>query len=105
MRGDIPDVLQALDIMVMPSLFEGLPFVLVEAQAAGVPCLVSDTVSKEAKLTDILEYESLDSTVGEWAEKILSYKSYVKVSKREQLERQGFSKEKFKEDVITYLEP
>lgn len=104
MRRDIPDVLQAMDVMVMPSLFEGLPFVLVEAQAAGVPCVVSNTVSKEAKLTDILEYVSLDSPIGEWAEKILAYRSYAKVSKRGQLEVKGFSKEKFKEDVINYLE-
>ncbi len=104
MRRDIPDVLQASDVMVMPSLFEGLPFVLVEAQAAGVPCVVSNTVSEEAKLTDILEYVSLESSEEEWADKILSYKQYVKVSKREQLESRGFSKEKFKEEVLNYLE-
>ncbi len=104
MRRDIPDILQAVDVMVMPSLFEGLPFVLVEAQAAGVPCVVSDTVSEEAKLTDILEYMSLESSEEQWADKILSYKSYVKVSKRAPLESRGFSKEKFKEEVINYLE-
>lgn len=103
MRRDIPDILQAIDVMVMPSLFEGLPFVLVEAQASGVPCVVSNTVSEEAKLTDILEYVELDASIEKWVDTILSYKDYVKVSKKEQLEAKGFSKEKFQDEVIKYL--
>lgn len=90
LRKDMPDLFQAMDVFVMPSLFEGLPFVLVEAQASGIPCIVSNTVSKEAKLTDILEYVNLDANPEIWAEKIVTYSTYTKVSKKDQLDDKGF---------------
>ena len=99
MRNDIPEILQAMDVFVMPSLFEGLPFSLVEAQAAGLPCIVADTVSEESKLTDILEFMSLDAEVSLWADAILKYKDYEKISKRNQLEAKGFSLEAFKRQI------
>lgn len=53
---------QAMDLFALPSLHEGLPVVLVEAQAAGLPCLVADTVATEANLTGTLRYLPIDST-------------------------------------------
>ncbi|MDI5788801.1 glycosyltransferase [Bacillus licheniformis] len=47
---DIPALMQAFDVFVMPSLFEGLPLVLVEAQASGLPCIVSDNITEETDL-------------------------------------------------------
>lgn len=67
----VPELLMAMDVFVLPSLYEGLPCVLVEAQASGLPCVVSDTVSKEAKLTDLVEFISLDEPVQKWGELIL----------------------------------
>lgn len=90
LRKDMPDLFQAMDVFVMPSLFEGLPFVLVEAQASGIPCIVSNTVSSEAKLTDILEYVNLEANPEIWAQKIVAYFTYNKVSKKEQLDEKGF---------------
>lgn len=69
-RGDIPDLLCAMDCFIMPSLFEGLPFVLVEAQATGLPCVVSDTISKESKLSEVLTFLSLDAPLGKWVSTI-----------------------------------
>jgi len=61
LRSDIPVVLRLLDILVMPSLYEGLPVALVEAQAAGIPCLVSSRVTPEADLgTGLIEYLNLN---------------------------------------------
>lgn len=93
MREDIPEILQAIDVIVFPSLFEGLPFSLVEAQAGGLPCVISDTIGKETKLTDLVEFFSLDAGAEAWADKILEYKEYKKITKRKQLEEKGFSSE------------
>ncbi|QHT61918.1 glycosyltransferase family 1 protein [Paenibacillus lycopersici] len=50
LRSDVPELLGAVDGFVLPSLYEGLGIVLIEAQAAGIPCLVSDAVPEEADL-------------------------------------------------------
>ena len=70
-RKDVPRLWQAIDIFLFPSLFEGLPIVAVEAQAAGVSCLLSDSITKEVKITDRVEFYSLKKTPEEWAEKVL----------------------------------
>lgn len=66
---EVHNYLQAMDIFVLPSLYEGLPVVLVEAQASGLPCLVADTVSREANLTNSIEFVSIDNTV-DWVKKV-----------------------------------
>ncbi|MBP3442067.1 MAG: glycosyltransferase [Clostridia bacterium] len=68
-RTDIPQILGCCDCFLMPSLFEGLPFSLVEAQAAGLKCVVSDVVTKTADI-GLIEYISLEKSAKEWAEKI-----------------------------------
>lgn len=70
MRKDIPDFLQAMDSFLMPSLYEGLPRVIVEAQGSGLPCLISDVVTREVALTDLVEFMSLDETAFDWAQKL-----------------------------------
>lgn len=65
-QTDIPEILNCCDCFFMPSLFEGLPFSLIEAQAAGLKCVVSDVVSRTADV-GLIEYVSLEKTAGEWA--------------------------------------
>lgn len=65
------EIMQGMDIMVMPSLYEGLPNVIIEAQIAGLPCIISDTITKECKITENVDFESLNSPVEIWAKKIL----------------------------------
>lgn len=62
--------LQAMDIMVLPSKFEGFPLVLVEWQIAGLPCVISSTITKEVKLTNLVQFISLKESPKHWADKI-----------------------------------
>lgn len=74
LRDDIPDLLQGMDAFIFPSLFEGLPVTLVEAQANGLPCVISDTITNEVEITDNIEYLGLAKKPDEWASHILKYK-------------------------------
>jgi len=72
-RQDVSELLQAMDVFVFPSLFEGLPVTVIEAQAAGLPCLISDTITDEVQITDSVEALSLTETSQKWAENILKF--------------------------------
>lgn len=67
LRGDVPDVVQAFDVLVFPSLHEGIPLSLIEAQASGLPALASDAVSAEAMVLPNAERLPLSAPVSEWA--------------------------------------
>lgn len=71
-REDIPEVLKAIDVFLMPSLYEGLPISAVEAQAAGNKLVLADTISKETKLTENVQFLSLDNSADYWAKCIVS---------------------------------
>ena len=71
-RGDVPRLMQAMDVFALPSLFEGLPVVLVETQAAGLPAVVADTVSPASRLTeDLVTFLSLSQPPAAWAKTLL----------------------------------
>ena len=83
-RKDVPELLQAMDVFVFPSLYEGLPVTMIEEQAAGVPAVISDRVSEECIITkDLVKVEGLEETPEQWAGEILKQ---VKISKRDRSE-------------------
>lgn len=71
-RNDIENIYQAMDVFCLPSLYEGLPVVGIEAQAAQIPTLVSDSVSNSVKITPFIEMMSLKKNDDSWAERLLS---------------------------------
>lgn len=81
---------QAMDYLVFPSLYEGLPGTVIEAQAAGLRCLVSDAVTKEAKITELAEFYSLRRTASEWAARILESCAYERKGRLSEVRRAGF---------------
>ncbi len=90
-RNDVNELLQAADIFLMPSLYEGLPIAAVEAQASGLPMLISDTVDKGVKLVDTTEIESLSSTASKWAEHLLKLcKSSRRIDTSEIIQESGY---------------
>lgn len=68
---NVIDMYQAIDVYLMPSFFEGLPLTGVEAQAMGIPMVVSDTVTDEMVYTDLVKYISLNQTTDDWIEHIV----------------------------------
>lgn len=70
-RPDIAGILSAMDVFVFPSLYEGMPNTVIEAQATGLPCLISDTITEEANITGSVKYMSLRCSEREWAETAL----------------------------------
>lgn len=67
-QSDMTAFYHAADIFLLPSLFEGLPYTGVEAQAMGLPCLVSAAVTEEMVYTDLVRFVSLEEPAGNWCE-------------------------------------
>ena len=91
-RNDVPKLLGAFDILVFPSFFEGMPNVVIEAQAASLPCVISDTITDEADITGMVEYLPLEKTAEEWAEKAIQQATkFERKDLREELYEKGYA--------------
>lgn len=82
-RSDVTDLLSAMDVFVFPSFYEGMPNTIIEAQATGLPCVLSDSITKEAKITNLLHYLSLNKTSKEWCEIALNSKVEMRKQPRD----------------------
>lgn len=73
-RNDIPKILKTFDCFIMPSLYEGLPVSLIEAQAAKIPCIIADNITKQVDLgLSLITYLPIEnSSIDLWVEKIIS---------------------------------
>ena len=89
-RSDVPDLMQTMDCFVFPSLYEGLPVTLVEAQAAGLSCIVSDGVPVECAKTDLVKHISLSASTTQWAEEILKTQHIFRRNTKEQIIQTGY---------------
>ncbi len=69
-KSNVPDYFMAMDMLLFPSLFEGMPNVVIEAQTTGLPCLISDTITQEVKVTDCIEMLSIKKPCKDWADAI-----------------------------------
>lgn len=70
----VHELFMAMDLFALPSHFEGLPIVGVEAQASGLPVIFSDTITREAKITQAVSYLGIDARdVSKWLDTIIHY--------------------------------
>lgn len=91
LRSDVDKVLQAVDLIIMPSIFEGLPVSLVEAQAAGLPVVASDTISRDVALTSNIRFLSLQEPFEKWIDCVVDYhNNYERTDTAEVIRQKGF---------------
>ncbi len=90
-RKDVNELMQAMDYFLLPSRYEGLGIVLIEAQASGLKCITSEkVVAEEAKVTDLLEFYSLKNNAKQWAEEIEKNRNYGRKDTSKQIKQKKF---------------
>lgn len=83
-RGDVNRLLQGMDSFILPSLYEGLPVTMIEAQASGLPCTISDRVPEQCDVTGNVQIIGLNATPAEWAKRILDqHAEYAETNRTE----------------------
>lgn len=90
-RRDVCKLYQAMDVFILPSLFEGLPVSGIEAQAAGLKCIFSDTVTKEASLTSDTVFLPLQMPVKNWGLEVLKWeRGYLRTDTSKEIVSSGY---------------
>lgn len=91
-RNDANELYQVFDVFLLPSLYEGLPVVGVEAQASGLLCVFSSDMTKEAKVLDSTTIMSLSNSPKEWADSILNkLENYKRINTKKEISNNGFN--------------
>ena len=89
-QNDTSKYYQAMDVFCLPSRYEGLPVVAVEAQCSGLPCLFSTYVSKESKILDSTKFLSYDDTLDKWSQTMSELANNQRVDGAEQVRKCNF---------------
>lgn len=89
-RSDVNRILQAMDVFVFPSLYEGLGIVAIEAQASGLPCIISDEVPEEAIVTELVRRLPLSEDAGIWASEIDKVVNVKRTNQEECIKQKGY---------------
>lgn len=92
-RDDVNKLYQGMDLFLMPSLFEGMPVTLIEAQASSLPCLVSNSITHDVMVTNRISFEDLSKSSKSWAESLekLYFKYPNRVNEIENITKAGYS--------------
>ena len=86
----VSEMLQAMDVFCFPSRYEGLGIAAVEAQTAGLPCMISEKVPSEAKITENVKFLPIDSGTQSWVEELVKMKPETRTDHLDQAIRAGY---------------
>lgn len=90
-RSDVAELLQVGDVFVFPSFYEGFPTSVLEAQASGLPCVISDRITREISVTPLVEMRSIDEDPAFWAKSILEKMGKERMQTGEMIAKAGHS--------------
>lgn len=89
-HSNVEDYYQAFDYFVFPSRYEGLPGTVVEAQTSGLKSMISDSITREVGITELVKYKSLQESPSEWAKDIFSSMEYERTDHQKEMIEAGF---------------
>lgn len=89
-QSNIEDYYQVMDYFVFPSRYEGLPGTIIEAQISGLKCLMSDTITDEVKITELVETASIQDDAAIWATRIYEGINYERIDRYQDVQNAGF---------------
>ena len=90
-RADVNELMQAMDVFVLPSLYEGLPVTMVEAQAAGLPCVISDKVPTECAIVDgLVKSVALSDDLSIWVDALQKAKNIERKDHTQDISEKGY---------------
>lgn len=101
-RPDVYELLQAFDVFFMPSLFEGLPVSIIEAQASGLHCVLSDTIDKRTDITGNITFVSLEEDKKVWTDALLTAAATERLDTTEQVKVAGYDVNENLEKLLSY---
>ena len=90
-RNDISEIMQASDIFVFPSFYEGLGIVTIEAQAVGLPTICSENIPEEAKITNLVKIINLRDEKDKWIDEITKSKNYKRKDYSREIINAGYN--------------
>lgn len=90
-RKDINYIMQAFDVLLFPSIYEGLPVTLIEAQSTGLPCVISNKIPEDCILTNnLIHIVNLEDDISNWVDTILNVKNIKRYGREYEIKEAGF---------------
>lgn len=103
MRNDVNNLMQAADVFLLPSFHEGFPVTIVEAQSAGLPCLVSANLSREVDITNSVKFIPIESDPEVWSKEIECFEPKMRENVSKLVKQSGYDIVDVAEDFKTKL--